>query len=215
VNQIPGELLGGFINDLIARTLAGVASAGRPLFLKMVYHGPKFMEELVSYDRHLVPGILGGSAGTTYDAFKLLAEAKKYGARAALFGRKINNAEHQLSFIQFLRWIADGQITPEEAVRAYHGVLGSLQIAPKRSLEEDMQLTDQAVSYGSSTTTVSIPATVQTTAGVRAEAETAIPASQASGDDYPIRPDGLPDFARMTPRQRLAYHKARLDKSIG
>jgi len=31
--------------------------AERPLFLKMVYHGPRFMEELVRYDRHLVPGI--------------------------------------------------------------------------------------------------------------------------------------------------------------
>ena len=39
---------------------------------------------------------LGGGAGTTYDAFKLIAEAQKYGARAALFGRKINNAENQL-----------------------------------------------------------------------------------------------------------------------
>src|SRR5262249_30139679 len=75
-----------FINDVIVRTLGGVTSAGRPLFLKMVYHGPKAMEELVHYDPHLVVGILGGSAGTTYDAFKLLAEAKKYGARVALFG---------------------------------------------------------------------------------------------------------------------------------
>ena len=89
----------------------------------MVYHGPKAMEELVHYDPHLVVGILGGSAGTTYDAFKLLSEAKKYGARVALFGRKINNAENQLAFIQFLRLIADGEITAEEAVRAYHGVL--------------------------------------------------------------------------------------------
>ena len=59
------------------------------------------MEELVSYDPHLVVGILGGGAGTTYDAFKLLAECK-YGARA-LFGRKINYAEHQLAFVEFLR----------------------------------------------------------------------------------------------------------------
>src|SRR5262249_45145031 len=36
-----------FINDAIVRTLGGVTSAGRPLFLKMVYHGPKAMEELV------------------------------------------------------------------------------------------------------------------------------------------------------------------------
>src|SRR5215471_8150100 len=74
------ELIPAFINDAIVRTLGGVTSKGRPIFLKMVYHGAKAMEELVRYDPHLVVGILGGSAGTTYDAFKLLAEAKKYGA---------------------------------------------------------------------------------------------------------------------------------------
>jgi hypothetical protein len=78
--------LGRFINDLIVRTLAGVPSSGRPVFLKIAYHGPRAMEELVAYDPHLVPGILGGSSGTTHDAFKLLEEAKRYGARAALFG---------------------------------------------------------------------------------------------------------------------------------
>jgi len=208
------ELLGGFINDLIARALAGVASAARPLFLKMVYHGPKFMEELVRYDPDLVPGILGGSAGTTYDAFKLLCDAKKYGARAALFGRKINNAEHQLSFIQFLRWIADGQIGPEEAVKAYHGVLQGLKIKPARSLPDDMKLTDQSVSYSGSTTTVSIPAAVRTSAGASAVSNVA--GGQVNGDlTYPTHPDGLPDFARMTPQQRLDYHKARLDRMIG
>ena len=51
-----------FINDCIARTLAGVATAGRPVFLKIVYHGPRAMEELVAYDPHLIVGILGGGA---------------------------------------------------------------------------------------------------------------------------------------------------------
>jgi hypothetical protein len=86
--------LGEFINDKILRSLAGVTEAGRPLFLKIVYHGPRAMEELAQYDPNLVVGILGGSAGTTYDAFKLIHDAQKYGARVALFGRKINNAEH-------------------------------------------------------------------------------------------------------------------------
>jgi hypothetical protein len=131
------------MNDHIARMLAGVPRASRPIFLKIPYHGPKFMEELAAYDPHLVPGILGGASGTTHDAFRLLAEAKKYGARATLFGRKINNSEHQLSFIQFLRSIADGQISPEEAVRGYHGALEKLRIKPIRSLQEDLKLTQQ------------------------------------------------------------------------
>jgi hypothetical protein len=143
-DQIPA-----FVNDQIARTLAGVSQSGRPVFLKIVYHGPKSLEELVNYDPHLIVGILGGAAGTTYDAFKLLAESQKYGARAALYGRKINNAECQLAFIEFLRLIAERQITPEEAVRAYHGVLQRLKIRPHRSLAEDLVLQTNVMSYSS------------------------------------------------------------------
>src|SRR5262249_806585 len=77
----------------------------------------------------------------------LIHDAQKYGARVALFGRKINNAEHQLAFIEMLRLITDGRISPEEAVRAYHGVLQSQKITPHRTLEQDLQLTDQAMSY--------------------------------------------------------------------
>ena len=102
--------VGRFVNDVIVRTLAGVTSAGRPLFLKMPYFGPHHMESLVRYDSSIIVGILGGPAGTTHDAFRMLWEAKKYGARAALFGRKINYAEHQLEFLVVLRALADGQI---------------------------------------------------------------------------------------------------------
>ena len=123
----------------------------------MVYHGPQAMEELVHYDPHLIVGILGGGAGTTYDAFKLLSEAKKYGARVALFGRKINNAENQFAFIRLLRLIADGEVGPEEAVRAYHGVLQRLGVKPQRSLEDDMKLQTNVMSYGGNGKVISIP----------------------------------------------------------
>src|SRR5438132_11870457 len=147
---IAPEKLGEFINDNILRALAGVPEAGRPLFLKIVYHGPRAMEELAQYDPNLVVGILGGSAGTTYDAFKLIHDAQKYGARVALFGRKINNAEHQLAFIEMLRLITEGRISPEEAVRAYHSVLQAKNIKPKLPLEKDLELTDQTMSYDGS-----------------------------------------------------------------
>lgn len=126
-----------FVNDSIVRLLAGAGSATRPLFLKIPYFGPAAMEQLASYDSSLVVGILGGSSGTTFDAFQMLWEAKKYGARVALFGRKINNAEHQLSFIEQLRALADGNTTPPEAVKAYHGMLQKLGIKPIRSLADD------------------------------------------------------------------------------
>jgi hypothetical protein len=185
----------GFINDAIVRTLGGVTSKGRPLFLKVVYHGPKAMEELVHYDPHLIVGILGGSAGTTYDAFKLLSEARKYGARVALFGRKINNAENQLAFVRFLRWIADGDLGPEEAVRAYHGVLQQLGIASHRPLDDDMQLQTNVMSYGGNGTVVSLPVRKQPT-----------PSATSNGQ---------PDFARMTAAEKVAYHKARWDRILG
>ncbi len=199
---IPPEKLGEFINDNILRTLAGVPEAGRPLFLKIVYHGPRAMEELVQYDPNMVVGILGGSAGTTYDAFKLIHDAQKHGARVALFGRKINNAEHQLAFIEMLRLITDGRISPEEAVRAYHGVLQAKGITPKLPLEKDLELTDQAMSYGgSSRRSVSMagkPPTDSTSTGNASSNSPTQPVSpHQNATDLPTLPNGRPDFAHM------------------
>ena len=93
------------------------------------------LEELVSYDPHLIVGILGGAAGTTYDAFKLLSEARKYGARVALFGRKINNAENQFAFIRFLRLIADKAIARAEFAGADVKVIALAALRSTREAE--------------------------------------------------------------------------------
>ena len=221
---IPPEKLGEFINDNILRTLAGVPESGRPLFLKIVYHGPRAMEELAQYDPNLVVGILGGSAGTTYDAFKLIHDAQKYGARIALFGRKINNAEHQLGFIEMLRLITDGTISPEEAVRAYHGVLQAKNIKPKLPLEKDLELTDEAMSYESSGAK---PATVTFRGNPLVDARSATVAAQngsrssapvsanKDGNNWPRRQDGSPDFGKMNSAQRGAYDLSRLTRKYG
>jgi hypothetical protein len=218
-DRVAPEQVPGFINDAIARTLAGVTGKGRPTFLKIVYHGPKAMEELVAYDPHLVVGILGGSAGTTYDAFKMLAEAKKYGARAALYGRKINSAECQLAFVRLLRHIADGDITAEDAVKAYHGVLQKLKITPKRTLDEDMQLQTNVMSYAGSGKVISVPKAVAVSSQKQAVSSQLSAVSQAKtkkkdckcgGDccssSYPKLASGEPDFAKMTTAQKVAYH---------
>jgi hypothetical protein len=208
---IEADKVPSFINDAIVRTLGGVTGKGRPLFLKMVYHGPRAMEELVHYDPHLIVGILGGSAGTTYDAFKLLAEAKKYGARVALFGRKINGAENQLAFIRFLRLIADGEISAEEAVRAYHGVLQALGIRPHRSLDEDMKLRTNVMSYDGNGVTVSAPP-----AACSCKAKTTACACNGSGHGHGEgRTNGKVNFANMTPAERIAHHKAKWDRILG
>ena len=181
--------LGRFINDLIVRTLAGVPQSGRPIFLKIVYHGPRAMEDLVAYDPHLVPGILGGGSGTTYDAFKLLEDARRHGARVALYGRKINNSEHQLTFITYLRAIADGRIKSDEAVRAYHGDLQKLGIKPYRDLKADLELTSTATSYSGTRSQVSMT---------------------TGSSTPPRRGNRTPDFAAMTPAQKLAYNRQRI-----
>ncbi len=233
-NAIDPAILPSYLNDMIARMLAGVAPAGRPTFLKIVYHGPRAMEELVRYDPHLVVGILGGSAGTTLDAFQMLADAQKYGAKVALYGRKINNAENQLAFIQFLRLIVDGVIGPVEAVKAYHAVLGKLGIAPRRTLADDLMLQTGSMSYGETKTSVTVPARPEP---AKAEAcachdhaskvvaptakacachdhppvEIATPSvAKPSKNGFPSTLDGRPDFARMDVSQRLAYHRDRL-----
>lgn len=202
-----------FINDAIVRTLGGVTSRGRPLFLKMVYHGPKAMEELVHYDPHLVVGILGGSAGTTYDAFKLLSEAKKYGARVALFGRKINNAENQLAFIHFLRLIADGEVNAEDAVRAYHGVLQKLGIRPYRTLEEDMVLQTNVMNYGGNGKTISAPAPAAS-ATKEKDHHCACQCPNEKAENKKST-NGTPDFAKMTAAEKVAWNKARWDRVLG
>jgi hypothetical protein len=220
------DVLPQYLNDMITRMLAGVAPAGRPLFLKIVYHGPAALEELVRYDPSIVVGILGGSAGTTRDAFQLLFDAQKYGAKVALFGRKINNAENQLAFVQFLRLIVDGVIGPAEAVKAYHAVLAKLGVPALRSVEDDLRLTDQAMSYGGAPSRVTVPAREPKPAPPaplaaspapvpRVEAKPsivteAIRQGNPAANGHAVMANGRPDFGRMDVAQRLAYHRQRL-----
>ena len=187
-----------FVNDMIVRTLAGVAGKARPLFLKVVYHGPAAMEQLAGYDSRLIVGILGGASGTTLDAFHQLWEAKKYGARAALYGRMINNAEHQLTFIEHLRGLADGRLEPREAVRSYHAALARLKIAPYRTLEDDLQATLRGSAYGEAAQGLPpVPSPSPPTPAVRG----------------PANPE--PDFSKMTTAEKVAWNRARWKRILG
>lgn len=179
-----------FVNNHIVRTLAGVTSRERPVFLKIPYYGPKAMEALARYDSEIVVGILGGSAGTTLDAFQMLHDAKKYGARVALYGRKINNAEDQLSFIKYLRAIADGQIDPVEATKAYHGDLKRLGIPARRTLEQDLERMETTDSYSGGS--------------VKKPAKTP-----------PPKPDGQPDFSQMSQAEKVQWNLDRLKRVFG
>jgi hypothetical protein len=139
---VSGEETGGFVNDSIVRMLAGVGDAERPIFLKIAYNGGDAVRELVAHDPSLIVGILGGSAGTTRDTFELLHRAQLHGARVALFGRKIQRAESQLELVGLMRPVLRGELTPAEAVRAYHTALDKADTSAHRPLAADLELTD-------------------------------------------------------------------------
>ncbi len=148
VHGLAPEAIPGFVNDHIVRLLAGVPKSARPLFLKLPYMGGRAVAELCHYDPSIIVGVLGGSAGTTHDAFFLIEDAKKHGARVALFGRKIVAAEDQLTFIEHLKHVSDGNLRAEEAVKSYHAAIGELGLKPHRSLADDLVLTATATAYG-------------------------------------------------------------------
>jgi hypothetical protein len=140
--ELAPEQVGAFVNDSIIRTLAGVTQAQRPVFLKVAYNGPDALAELAEHDPSVVVGILGGSAGTTRDTFELLHQAERHGARVALFGRKIQRAESQLDLVSLLRPVLRSELSPADAVRTYHDALAQAKIAPQRTLEADLEVTD-------------------------------------------------------------------------
>jgi len=102
---------------------------------------------------------------------------------------------------------------------AYHGVLAKMGIRPHRPLERDMQLTGNITAYAGSGRTMSPPPRRNLPAGPVPSGVSSPPAlspAEDGGDgqapaDYPTTSTGLPDFAKMTPAQRLAHHRSRLD----
>lgn len=142
------EHVGAFVNDSIVRTLAGVVAEQRPLFLKMAFNGIDALAELAEHDPSLVVGILGGSAGTTRDAFELVHQAEGAGARVALFGRKIQRAESQLDLVAHLRLVLRRELTPVDAVESYHQALAAAGLEPGRPLAEDREITEAVLLAG-------------------------------------------------------------------
>ena len=135
--------MGQYANDCITRTLAGVGQAEYPVFLKLQYNGAAAMEELAAYDpTRLIVGVLGGAKGTTRDTFELAAQAEKYGARVALFGRKIYFAESALDLVQLMRHVIERTVTAADAVKQYHDILAKKKLTPERDLATDNVITD-------------------------------------------------------------------------
>jgi hypothetical protein len=102
-----------------------------------------------------------------------------------------------LTFVKYLRAIADDQILPDDAVRAYHGDLQRLKLRPHRSLEDDLTLTPTALSYGGAPPTAA-------GGGTRPAAGHAKPASTSE-----------PDFNKMTSAEKVAWNLARWKRILG
>ena len=145
---IDQENLPGYVNDCIVRSLAGLTKEDSPLFLKIPFNGPKAMEEICQYNPgHLIVGVLGGGIGTTRDTFELIRQSEKYGARVALFGRKILFAEEPKLIVTMMRAVVQGEMSTEEAVKMYHSQLTKMKISAKLALEKDLKVTDPVLKH--------------------------------------------------------------------
>ena len=119
-----------------------------------------------------------------------------------------------------LRLITDGKISPEEAVRAYHGVLQGKNIKPKLPLEKDLELTEQAMSYegtGRTRTTIALrnnPLSVSATSDPKGGADQQ-QAEKSTNPAWPTLPNGKPNFDAMNSVQRRAYDNHRLSRKFG
>jgi hypothetical protein len=143
---ISEDKLPEYINDCIVRCLAGLTKQDRPLFLKIPFNGPSAMEELCSYHPgELIVGVLGGGKGTIRDTFELVRQSEKYGARVALFGRKINLAESPVTLVSLMRSVIEGELSTLNAVKEYHSSLSKEGITPKLSFEKDQIVTEKVL----------------------------------------------------------------------
>ena len=131
---IDPEVLPHYINDCILRCLAGVHQADRPQFLKIVYNGPKALEELASFDPE--PDRRRARRRRRHHARLLRAAAP--GARSTAPGSPCSAARstsprRRSPSSRMMREVADGNLSPQEAVRAYHGELQKQRLKPQRA----------------------------------------------------------------------------------
>ena len=78
----------------------------------------------------------------------MVKQAERYGARVALFGRKIYFAEDSLEIVRTMRRVIEDDVSSEDAVKAYHDYLEKNGLRPRKSLAEDLEITDPALKMG-------------------------------------------------------------------
>ncbi|GAD11561.1 hypothetical protein GFGA_1c0016 [Gluconobacter frateurii NBRC 103465] len=144
-SRIASKDYGVFLNDMITRSLAGLRKEEKPVFLKVPFNGGEALSELCHYDPAVIVGIMGGGSGTTRDCLELVHQAQSSGARAALFGRKIVDADDPLLLIEAMRRVTDGDLSPNEATHFYHDGLSRKGISMLRPVETDSLVTESVL----------------------------------------------------------------------
>ncbi|WP_226621861.1 hypothetical protein [Alloyangia pacifica] len=145
------ESYGAYRNDVLTRSLAGIAGKERPLFVEVGYHGPRAMEELADWDpARVIFGLTGFKEGTTRDCLERLAQGERYGARTASFSRIEFDCEDPVLMMRAMRHVVREGMSSREAVQSYHADLEMAGITPIRPLQDDMELTVPMLSQNQS-----------------------------------------------------------------
>ena len=103
-------------------------------------------------------------------------------------------------------------------MRAYHGVLQQLGIKPHRSLEDDMKLQTNVMSYGGNGKTISVPPAAKpapAAANANGKTDCGCGCNGHCNGKAKASAAGAVDFTKMTAAQKVAYHKARWDRILG
>ncbi len=145
VSWLNAATKGEFINDSIVRLVASQECDYGPILLKIPFNTRESMAELTSFDTDLNVGIMGGSSGTSMDAFELANQAAECGARAAFFGRRIKNAVLPLEMSRLIREVGRGTMSPKLAVDEYHDEVGERPLPGGLTKEQDSEITLDAL----------------------------------------------------------------------
>jgi hypothetical protein len=100
-------------------------------------------------------------------------------------------------------------------VKAYHGELEKLKLKPYRDLKSDMELTTTATSYAGTGSSVSLTGSATKAQDAAKSGDAAKAASApAVAASFPTTAGGAPDFKKMTPAQKLAYSRQRIQSDL-
>jgi len=108
------------------------------------------------------------------------------------------------------RWcnLEDFGVRPEFTAYFLYEIAHGKGIKPHQPLEQDLVLTEQAMSYDGA-------ANRRSRVEVRDKPLAATGASGADQGSWPTRTNGLPDFQRMDDAQRLQHHRIRIAQQLG